>query len=518
MAELVAGRKGLNLGNFLLELVGKIPDWLEGSLYRNGPGKYEIGDKAYFHLFDGLACLHKFTIKNGKVTYLNKILETVCAKKSIGENRLYPMFGTSDVCSNVFGRFKTIFKPAETNDNVNINVVPFVDSLYALGESSSMMCKLDPNDLSVLDTVNVTSILPSVSSTIAHPHIEGDGGWIICGMNLNSRKRPHYDFLRYKGGEAAAKSENAFKLAEVIASVPSSQSSALSYFHSFGLTKNYIVFLEQSMLFSLKDYLSGMIKNKPYSDSLKMDKNLKTRIHLINRHTGELVSQRYVTDPLFVFHHINAYEVAKLSSKDSSQEDNLVVIDICAYDPKTFDINKFSYEEMFSEKAIEAPTFLSTPARITVPLKLNSTSKDDIYCRLKRMNPNISLELPVINYDRCNGEQYKYVFGVNHFKAPYSVIKLNVDHPKDFKEKKYSDFLVKELPTEPIFVENPNPTSEDDGVLLVMVLSDKYDYLSILDAKSLEEIAKAELPSESRASMTFHGFFADNRKYKNLNK
>jgi beta,beta-carotene 9',10'-dioxygenase len=51
--------------------------------------------------------------------------------------------------------------------------------------------------------------------------------------------------------------------------------------------------------------------------------------------------------------------------------------------------------------------------------------------------------------------------------------------------------------SEPVFVEKPNPTSEDDGVLLTMVLSDKQnDFLSVLDAKTLEEIARAELPND----------------------
>ena len=41
------------------------------------------------HLFDGHACLHKFKIENGKVTYSNKFLETKSFTKSLAENRLY---------------------------------------------------------------------------------------------------------------------------------------------------------------------------------------------------------------------------------------------------------------------------------------------------------------------------------------------------------------------------------------------------------------------------------------------
>ena len=29
---------------------GQIPDWVRGTLYRNGPGRYEYGDKEYSNL------------------------------------------------------------------------------------------------------------------------------------------------------------------------------------------------------------------------------------------------------------------------------------------------------------------------------------------------------------------------------------------------------------------------------------------------------------------------------------
>ena len=73
------------------------------------------------------------------------------------------------------------------------------------------------------------------------------------------------------------------------------------------------------------------------------------------------------------------------------------------------------------------------------------------------------------------------------------------------------------MPSEPVFVESPNPTSEDDGVLLVMVLSDKNDFLSILDAKNLNELAQAVVPEGVLGAFTFHGFFADSKKFKSLN-
>jgi carotenoid cleavage dioxygenase-like enzyme len=32
------------------KVTGEIPTWLNGTLFRNGPGRYEYGDKKYNHL------------------------------------------------------------------------------------------------------------------------------------------------------------------------------------------------------------------------------------------------------------------------------------------------------------------------------------------------------------------------------------------------------------------------------------------------------------------------------------
>ena len=83
--------------------------------------------KCYKHFFDGHACIHKFKIERGtnKVFYSNRMLKTKAYTRSLAEQRLYPVFGTVDLCSNVFGRLKTVFNFHETMDNVNVNVVPF---------------------------------------------------------------------------------------------------------------------------------------------------------------------------------------------------------------------------------------------------------------------------------------------------------------------------------------------------------------------------------------------------------
>ena len=59
-----------------LPVDGKIPEWLDGTLVRNGPGKFEAGDIPLRHWFDGLAMLHRFSFDRGRVSYANRFLRT----------------------------------------------------------------------------------------------------------------------------------------------------------------------------------------------------------------------------------------------------------------------------------------------------------------------------------------------------------------------------------------------------------------------------------------------------------
>ena len=326
-------------------------------------------------------------------------------------------------------------------------------------------------------------------------------------------KSQHYSFMRYRGGKEAVDSTNICEQADVICQIPSSHTMGLSYFHSFGLTENYIIFLEQSLKFNLTSFLTGLALNKAVIDAMIMDENFKTRIHVVDRKTGEILKQKFYTDPLFLFHHINAFE-----KRDT--ENNLVeiVCDVCAYDVKHFDIGALSYAEIFTDEKVGTKPFYSIGRRITIPFSQKEPNQNDaIYCGIKDLNPEFAFELPAINYSRFNGKPYKYFYGASYHQKPFSIIKVNAENPTEVWRKNYDQDGKKYLPSEPVFVENPNPTSEDDGVLLVMVLSEKNDFLSILDAKNLEEIAQAVVPEGVFSAWTFHGFFADIQKFKSLN-
>lgn len=89
-------------------VIGKIPTWLNGSLLRNGPGNWQVGEMTFQHLFDCSALLHRFAIHNGKVTYQNRFIKTETWKKNNAAQRIVVTeFGTASVpdpCHSIFDK------------------------------------------------------------------------------------------------------------------------------------------------------------------------------------------------------------------------------------------------------------------------------------------------------------------------------------------------------------------------------------------------------------------------------
>ena len=332
-----------------------------------------------------------------------------------------------------------------------------------------------------------------------------------------------YDVMKFK----AKNVENACESVTSFTQIPSSHKFGLSYFHSFGLSPNYIIFLEQSLVIDMKKLLWYKIKiskrrlfksfifrnalaNKPFTSALKTNQNFQTQIHLIDRHTGQLLQKKFVTDPQFTFHHVNAFEV---NQNDSNKHE--LIIDVCSYDAKTFEIKNFNYDEKNEEQVLRLfdETARPTPRRIRVPLFDKRANNEKVHCEIKDVAPNVMMELPTINYGRYNTKPYNYAYGFGSIKAPHTIVKLNFNNGNDVKQALIKTDNRVILPSEPIFVERPDAKSEDDGVVLTQVLGDKYDSLVIFDAKTLEEIGRAEFPENVKSSYTFHGFFSENRAF-----
>ena len=76
-------------------VVGEIPAWIYGTLYRNGPAIYEWGEEKYNHIFDPTAILQGFRFDKGRLHYTSRYIESMNYKVNLEDQQIrFPEIGT----------------------------------------------------------------------------------------------------------------------------------------------------------------------------------------------------------------------------------------------------------------------------------------------------------------------------------------------------------------------------------------------------------------------------------------
>ncbi|XP_063612171.1 beta,beta-carotene 15,15'-dioxygenase-like [Penaeus indicus] len=397
------------------EVDGEIPLWLEGNLFRNGPGVLNIGDTWYNHLFDGMAVLHKFTIKGGEAFYRSRILESDTYKKNTAANRIViDEFGTRaypDPCKTILQRFMSKFSglqldSPDVSDNCSVSMCYFSDQLFAMTETS-LMRRVDPETLhTVGGRTNITNYV-AVNMATAHPHVDPDGTVYNMGTSFTGNKGPTYNIIK----------------------------------------------------FPPKKTLPDVV----------------VKFHVIRRSDGQLLETKYEADTFFFFHSINAYE-----------EDGQIVIDLCCFDDGAV-VNQIWLENITNPTETFNKAIQATPRRFVLPLnpqkspagtnlvtlpgtKCRSTrnAKGVVHCHSQDLSQDL-MEMPRINY-RFNGKKYRYGYGFIPTKGLNCGTLCKVDaETGETRKWKMPGFQV----SEPVFVERPGATEEDDGALIASLVNEK---------------------------------------------
>ncbi|GIX74100.1 beta,beta-carotene 15,15'-dioxygenase [Caerostris extrusa] len=282
----------------------------------------------------------------------------------------------------------------------------------------------------------------------------------LLSVNLAS-SHPH----KCPDGTIHSKKSKGFERASILSSISSNQKTTFSYYHSFGLTENYILFLEQPLLVNTVRMAASGIKGYSLKECFDWNPAQKTRFHLIDRVSGHEIKTKYQSEAFFFFHHINTYE-----------EDGHVIADIQAFpDPEVLD--KFYLNKLrMGEFAVSCqPVF----TRFVLPLKADGKKNENLVTlkntqatAIKQDNGSIFLEperkgepgfeMPTINYSMFNTRRYRYIYGTGVFetgKFANSLIKLD-NVTGEMTVWKESETM---YPSEITYVPRPGSTDEDDG-------------------------------------------------------
>ncbi|CAL8248723.1 unnamed protein product [Merluccius merluccius] len=468
---------------------GTIPSWIHGSFLRNGPGKFEFGKDKYTHWFDGMAMMHRFHVKDGGVTYNSSFLRSDSYTQNSEKDRIVVSeFGTlaaPDPCKNVFARFFSRFKVPKATDNASVNFVKYKGDYYVSTETNYMR-RVDPNSLETKEKVDWTQYI-AVSSATAHPHYDREGATYNMGNSYGK-----------SGGEeenGAKKDAADLSGAKVICSIAASEPRKPSYYHSFVMSENYIVFIEQPIKLDLLKFMLYQIQGKSFHKVMTWDPKSDTVFHLVNRHTGEESKVRYRGEPMFTLHQINAFE-----------DGGFLVMDMCCGDDGAV-IGDFTLENLrrggedIDKVTVETIYVHRKNSRFVVSVYL--TYEELFNEELLQYG---GLEFPQINYAEYNGRPYRYFYacGFGHVFSD-SLLKMDV-HTKELKVWRHPGLF----PSEPVFVPAPNAAEEDDGVVMSVIITpeeDKSTFLLVLDAKTFTELGRAEVPVNIPYGT--HGVFKD---------
>lgn len=441
---------------------GSPPAWLKGTLFRNGPGRFDRGRQKVSHWFDGLGLLHALSLEPDGVAYRSRFVRSREYRQSRQTGRIDSPGFACDPCRDLFRKMASLFM-VDATDNANINVVKHGQRYLALTELP-LAVEFHPDTLSTIGTHYYNDRL-GTGATTAHPHQEGE---VLINQVLHYSARPAYRFYTQKGLDARQE----FGRVGV---------DDVSYVHSFGLSQSWAILT--CCPFQVSP-LKLLLRDRPFIENFFWQPEKGTRVHLLPR-PGRGGQQRELkAEPFFSFHHVNSID----------GEDGSLAIDVIGYDDARV-IEQLRLARLARGEGIDFGRFRR--------YRVSSKGSRWVEKELQSRHP---IELATFPYQSLNTRPYRFLYGISadpERSLFYDrLIKLEVETDEAIFWHQPECY-----PGEPIFVGKPEGSGEDEGVLLSLVLAgaDARSFLLVLDAGNLDEVARAYLPAT--APHGFHGFF-----------
>lgn len=507
-----------------LQVTGKIPAYAAGTLYRTGPGKSQLQTEEgqTFHLshwFDGLSQTHRFQIIDSgeseptRVLYnsrfsTDELIEYVrktgsLARLGFGQKR--------DPCKSIFNKVQSEFSPPTGPSGMNIGVtlsvnMPGLDpqpegesterwgasqgirTLYAKTDYNGFK-KLDPETLEPIGLATQESLHPELTGPLAASHARSDPKTgDMFNFNLELGRTCTY---RVFGVSASTGKTTIF------AAFPGTP----AYLHSLLITEDYV------LLCVWNSHINPLVlKEKSFMDSIiPTDPSQPATWYVVDRKHGKGLVATYESPAFFCFHTINAWQ--EPSKEDPTKTD--IVADLVRMDSTDF-ITSLYYDNLISSRpsakeytAHRKNSLRSTITRFRLPALPSSPSSDILKATVEwSAGKSLSPELPTMNPTRVT-EKYRYVYATT-FRGEATladgIMKFDCESQESRLWSRHGHST-----GEPIFVANPEGVSEDDGVLLSVVLDglSGNSYLLCLDARDLTELGRANV--KGPVGFGFHG-------------
>jgi all-trans-8'-apo-beta-carotenal 15,15'-oxygenase len=262
---------------------GRVPAFVRGVYYSNGPARFAVGALSYRHWLDGDGMLRSLTFGPSGVSFANRFVRSVKRDEEEKAGRaVYRTFGTRFPGDRLNRAGTSIESP------VNVSVWRYAGKLMAFGEQG-LPWEIDPLTLSTLGPYTFGGGLNEVSPFSAHPKFDR-GEMFNFGMSF-SNVRPTLNLYRFDDRGAAVYRRRI--------GVPDPCT-----VHDFCLSPSYcLVYLTGYVL----DVSRLIEAGGTMLESLSWEPARGSRLLVASRETGRSVA-RVPLGPRYCLHTVNAFE------------------------------------------------------------------------------------------------------------------------------------------------------------------------------------------------------------------
>jgi all-trans-8'-apo-beta-carotenal 15,15'-oxygenase len=212
-------------------ITGRIPAWLNGTYYVNGPARFERSGHRYNHWLDGDGMIASLRFTGDGIYYTSRFVGTPKLRDEAAEGRfLYRGFGTAFPGDQL--RRKLMLEPP-----LNVSVQIYGDRLLAFGEQT-LPYELDPVTLETIGEYDFQGRLNQLSPFSAHAKL--DSHLMNFGISF-SATQPLLHVYEFDGAGGLLKRRR-FPL--------SLQHSV----HDFGITRHHAVFFLSPLLMNFQRF------------------------------------------------------------------------------------------------------------------------------------------------------------------------------------------------------------------------------------------------------------------------
>ena len=258
-----------------LEVIGEVPQDLNGAYFRNGPNAHYVGPGRY-HWFDGDGMLHGAYFDRGRVTYRNRWVRTACFREEEAAGRaLWP--GIMDP-----PRTDRLDMPLKdtSNTDVKFHAGKLVTMWYLAGQPYHV----DPWTLETLGPADFKGTLETHVS--AHSKVDEETDEFIY---FDYGKKWPYMSYGIAGPDGTVRHTVPVELASP--SLP----------HDMAITRKYTVLHDLSLTYDPEAFKAGRHKLRFFGER-------PARFAVIPRYGDASQIRWFEAEPCFIYHVINAWD------------------------------------------------------------------------------------------------------------------------------------------------------------------------------------------------------------------